>query len=75
MVATALQTTASSRVSNLLSLCNRGITWSIKRKHRHKLLATEMDYLRHSARISKMDRVRNETMKPKWESRKTLYKK
>jgi hypothetical protein len=27
-------------------------TWSIKWKHRHKLLAIEMDYLRHSARIS-----------------------
>jgi hypothetical protein len=27
-------------------------TWSIKQKHRHKLLATEKDYLRPSARIS-----------------------
>jgi hypothetical protein len=37
-------------------------TWSIKRKHRHKLLATEMDYLRRSARISQMDRIRHETI-------------
>jgi hypothetical protein len=40
-------------------------TWSITRKHRHKLLATEMDYLRRSARISRMDRVRNETITTK----------
>jgi hypothetical protein len=39
--------------------------WSTKRKHRHKLLATEMDYLRHSARISRMDRIRNETIRTK----------
>lgn len=36
-------------------------TLSIKWKHRHKLLATEMDYLWRSARISQMDNVKNET--------------
>jgi hypothetical protein len=36
-------------------------TWSIKRKHRYKLLATEMHYLRRSARISRMDGIRNGT--------------
>jgi hypothetical protein len=30
------------------------------RKHRHKLLATEMGYLRRSASISRMDGFRNE---------------
>jgi hypothetical protein len=35
-------------------------TWSIKWKHRYKLLATEMDYLRRSARIS---RIRNKTFR------------
>jgi hypothetical protein len=37
-------------------------TFSKKRKHRHKLLVTEMDYLRRSARLSQMDRIRNETI-------------
>jgi hypothetical protein len=40
-------------------------TWSIKQKHRRELLATEMDYLRRSARISRMDRIRNETIRTK----------
>jgi hypothetical protein len=40
-------------------------TWSIKRKHRHKLLATQMDYLRLSVRISRMDRIRDERIKTK----------
>jgi hypothetical protein len=38
-------------------------TWSVKRKHRHKLLAKEMDYLKRFARISRMDRIRDETFK------------
>jgi hypothetical protein len=32
-------------------------TWSIKRKHRHKLLATEMDYLRHEWTESEMKQL------------------
>jgi hypothetical protein len=47
-------------------------TWSIKRKHRHKLLATEMDYLRRSARISRMDRIRNETIRTKMGIKKDI---
>jgi hypothetical protein len=31
--------------------------WPIKQKHRHKLLATKMDYLNSSGRISRMDRL------------------
>jgi phage gp16-like protein len=38
-------------------------TWSINRKKTHRLLATEIDYLRRSARISRMARVRNETIR------------
>jgi hypothetical protein len=33
--------------------------------HRHKLIATEMDYLRRSARMSGMDRIKNETIRTK----------
>jgi hypothetical protein len=40
-------------------------TWSIKWKHRHKLLAIKMDYLRRLVRISRMDRVRNEIIRTK----------
>jgi hypothetical protein len=34
----------------------------MKRKYRHKLSATEMDYLRHLERISWMVRIRKETI-------------
>jgi hypothetical protein len=47
-------------------------TWSIKLKHRCKLLATEMDYLRRSTRISRMDRIRNETIKTKMGMQKDI---
>jgi pullulanase/glycogen debranching enzyme len=40
-------------------------TWTVKQKHRNKLLATEMDYLRRSARISRMDKIRNEAIRTK----------
>jgi hypothetical protein len=33
--------------------------------NRHKLLATEMDYLRRSLRIPRMGRIRNETIRSK----------
>jgi hypothetical protein len=47
-------------------------TWTIKQKHRRKLLATEMDYLRRSARISRMDRIRNETIRTKMGMQKDI---
>jgi hypothetical protein len=47
-------------------------TSSIKRKYRHKLLATEMVYLRRSARISRLDRVRNETIRTKMGMKKDI---
>jgi hypothetical protein len=37
----------------------------IKRKHKYRVLAREICYLRRSARISRMDRIRNETIKTK----------
>jgi hypothetical protein len=45
-----------SVVKSILSYGDK--TWTIKQKHRRKLLATEMDYLRRSSRISRMDRIR-----------------
>jgi hypothetical protein len=47
-------------------------TWTIKQKHRRKLLAIEMDHLRRSARISRMDRIRNETIRTKMGMKKNI---
>jgi hypothetical protein len=49
-------------------------TWSIKRKHTQQLLATEMDYLRGSARISRMDRIRDETIRTKMGLKKDILR-
>jgi hypothetical protein len=38
----------------------------------HKLLATEMDYLRSSTSISRMDRIRSETIGTKMEIKKDI---
>jgi hypothetical protein len=46
--------------------------WTVKRKHRNKLLATEMDYLRRSARISRLDKIRNEAIRTKTGIRKNI---
>ena len=37
--------------------------WTLKRKHKNKLMITEMDYLRGSARISRRDKIRNSTIR------------
>jgi hypothetical protein len=47
----------------------RSIEWK-----QTKLLATEMDYLRHSARISLMERIRNETIRTKMGLKKDILK-
>jgi hypothetical protein len=47
-------------------------TWTVKQKHRNKLLATEMDYLRCSARISRMDKIRNEAIRTKMGIKKNI---
>jgi hypothetical protein len=47
-------------------------TWTVKQKHRNKLLATEMDYLRRSARISRMDKIRNEAIRTKMGTKKNI---
>jgi hypothetical protein len=53
-------------------LTNGAETSSIKWKHRHKLLATEMDYLRQLGRISHMERIRNETIRTKMGMKKDV---
>jgi hypothetical protein len=47
-------------------------TWTVKQKHRNKLLATEMDYLRRSARISQLDKIRNEAFRTKMGIKKNI---
>jgi hypothetical protein len=54
-----------SIVKDILTYADK--TSSIKRKHRYKLLATGMYYLKRSARISRMHRIREETIRHKWE--------
>jgi hypothetical protein len=47
-------------------------TWTVNQKHRNKLLATEMDYLRRSARISRMDKIINEAIRTKMGKKKNI---
>jgi NADPH-dependent glutamate synthase beta subunit-like oxidoreductase len=47
-------------------------TWTVKQKHRNKLLATEMDYLRRWARISRMDKIRNEAIRTKMGTKRNI---
>jgi hypothetical protein len=47
-------------------------TSSIKRKHRRILFATEMDYLRHTAWIPPMERLRNESSTTKMRIKKDI---
>jgi hypothetical protein len=51
-------------------------TLPIKLKHRHKLrvLATDKDYLRRSVRISRMNRIINETTTTKMGMKKGIIK-
>ena len=37
--------------------------WDVSAKNKNKLLSTEMDYLRRSCRLRRVDRVRNETIR------------
>jgi hypothetical protein len=55
-------------------LTYRAETWSIRWEHRHKLLATEMDYLRGLARMSRMDRIRNEIIRTKMGMKKDMLR-
>jgi hypothetical protein len=43
-----------------------------KQKHRNKLLDTEVNYLRRSARISRMDKIRNEAIRTKIGTKKNI---
>jgi hypothetical protein len=47
-------------------------TWTVKQKHRNKLLATEMDFLRRSARISWTDKIRNEAFRTEMGIKKNI---
>jgi hypothetical protein len=47
-------------------------TWTVKQKHRNKLLAAEMDCLRRSTRISRMDKIRNEAIRTKMGIKKNI---
>jgi hypothetical protein len=44
-------------------------------KHRHKILATGKDYLRHSESMSRMDRIKNETMRTKVGTKRHITRK
>ena len=44
-------------------LCYGSEIWALKEEDKRKLLAIEMDYLRRSARVSRLQRVRNEEIR------------
>ncbi|XP_030753973.1 uncharacterized protein LOC115880819 [Sitophilus oryzae] len=39
--------------------------WQLSEKHKKKLMSIEMDFWRRSARISRLDRIRNERIREK----------
>jgi hypothetical protein len=43
-----------------------------KGENKHEMLNTEMDYLWRSAKISRMDRIRNETIRTKLGMKKDI---
>ncbi|XP_030746574.1 uncharacterized protein LOC115875294 [Sitophilus oryzae] len=47
-------------------------TWRLTENNKRKLLVVEMDAIRRSARTSRLDRVRNETMRDKMGRQKTI---
>ena len=47
-------------------------TWRLTENNKRKLLAVEMDAIRRSARTSRLDRVRNETIRDKMGRQKTI---
>jgi hypothetical protein len=47
-------------------------TWTLNTQHANKLLATEMDFLRRSARKSRKEKVRNVTIREIMEVRKNI---
>jgi hypothetical protein len=53
----------------------RAETWSIKWKHRHKLLVLEMDYLSIEQGYYEWMELEMKQLEQKWELRKTYYRK
>jgi hypothetical protein len=49
-------------------------TWSLNTQQANKLLATEMDFWRRSARKSRKEKVRNDTIREVMEARKNILK-
>jgi hypothetical protein len=47
-------------------------TWTLNRRQKSKLLATEMDYWRHSARKSRRERIRNTVIREMMKVEKTI---
>jgi hypothetical protein len=48
-------------------------TWTLNTQQANKLLATEMDFRRRSARISRKEKVRNGTAREIMEVGRTFY--
>ena len=42
--------------------------WLLKREEQRKLLALEMDYLRRSARVSRLQKIQNTTIRSKMQA-------
>ena len=44
-------------------LCNNSEVWVVNAEYKRKLLAVEMDYLRRSAGVSRLQRIRNQEIR------------
>ena len=52
--------------------CNRCEVWLIKTEEQRKLLALEMDYLRRSARVSRLQKIPNTAIRNKMQAKQSI---
>ncbi|XP_030761519.1 uncharacterized protein LOC115886486 [Sitophilus oryzae] len=53
-------------------LCYGSEIWALREEDKRRVLAVEMDYLRRSARVSRLQRVRNEEIRNRTSAQETL---
>ncbi|XP_030758935.1 uncharacterized protein LOC115884480 [Sitophilus oryzae] len=53
-------------------LCYGSMIWALREEDKRRIMAVEMDYLRRSARVSRLQRVRNEEIKNRTSAQETV---
>ncbi|XP_030752232.1 uncharacterized protein LOC115879476 [Sitophilus oryzae] len=53
-------------------LCYGSELWALREEDKRRILAVEMDYLRRSARVSRLQRVRNEEIRNRTSAQETV---